>query len=77
MNPFIIVKVGTKVLYRGSFGTGPKKEATIIGIELCEREHEKYGEPVEEVCAIDLPRCCVDLSDGHWAYGYQVTDIIL
>jgi hypothetical protein len=45
-------------------------------IELCEDEHEKYGEPVDEVAVQDIKRCCIDLSDGHWAYGYQITEII-
>lgn len=71
-----IVKVGMKVKYRGCFGSGPVTEATIEYIELCESEHEKYGEPVSEVSVKDLRRCCLDLSDGHWAYGYQVVGII-
>ena len=70
------VKVGMKVGYRGCFGSGPYEEVTIEGIELCEDEHEKYGEIVDEVDANDLYRCCLDLDNGHWAYGYQVERII-
>lgn len=70
------VKVGMKVKYRGSFGHGPIEEVTIEGIELCESEHEKYGIPTDEVWVKDLNRCCLDLDNGHWAYGYQVVEII-
>ena len=75
-NGINIVKVGMQVNYRGSWGTGPLKTATIIGIELCESEHEKYGIATEQVYAKDLRRCCVDLSDNHWAYGYQIEEIL-
>lgn len=71
-----IVKVGQEVKYRGCFGSGPITSAKIEGMELCEDEHEKYGEPVDEVFVGDLSRCCLDLSDGHWAYGYQVVEIL-
>lgn len=75
-NGFSIVKVGMKVVYRGSWGTGPRATAEILDMELCESEHEKYGEPVSEVSIKDLRRCCLDLSDNHWAYGYQIEEII-
>lgn len=71
-----IVKVGMKVKYRGSFGSGPIEETTIESIELCEDEHEKYGVLVSEVSVKDLYRCCLDLDNEHWAYGYQITEIL-
>ena len=70
------LKAGMKVVYRGSWGHDAPKEAIVEDIELCESEHEKYGEPVDEVAVKDIRRCCLDLSDGHWAYGYQITKII-
>lgn len=75
-NGYNLVKEGMKVMYRGCFGMDAPKEAVLTGIELCEDEHEKYGTPVMSVRAEDLYRCCVDLSDGHWAYGYQITEIL-
>ena len=75
-NGHTTLKKGMKVIYRGSWGTDAPKETTVEYIELCEDEHEKYGEPVDEVAVEDIKRCCVDLSDGHWAYGYQITEII-
>lgn len=71
-----IVKIGQVVKYRGNFGTGPVTTAKLTGIELCKYEHEKYGTPVDEVGVYDLNRCCVDLSDGYWAYGYQIVEIL-
>ena len=66
------LKVGDKVMYRGTFGRGVAKETTIESIELCEDEHEKYGEMVDEMTKADYERCCVSLADGHWCYGYQI-----
>ena len=70
------LKVGMSVIYRTSFGCGERAEAKVESIELCECEHEKYGEPMEEVPVEDVRRCCLDLNDGHWAYGYQITEIL-
>lgn len=70
------LKVGMKVIYRGAWGTAAPKEVTVEFIELCENEHEKYGIPVDEVPVKDIEKCCLSLSDEHWAYGYQVTEII-
>lgn len=71
-----IVRVGQEVKYRGGFGAGPARKARINDIELCEEEHEKYGTPVEEVSVHELYKCVLDLSDGHWAYGYQVEEVL-
>ena len=75
-NGINIVKLGMEVVYRGSFGSGAKANAKIEDIELCDNEHEKYGIPVEEVHFKDLRRCVVNLSDGHWAYGYQIDEVV-
>lgn len=69
------IKVGMKVVYRGSWGHDAPKETTIEYIELCENG-EKYGEPMSEVSVKDIKNCTFDLADGHWAYGYQITKII-
>lgn len=71
-----IVKVGMKVMWRGSWGYDQPAETTIEYIELCDCEGCKYGESVDAVPAEDLHRCCVDLTNGHWAYGYQITEIL-
>ena len=70
------IKVGMKVVYRGSWGVGARTKSKIIGMELCEGIHEKYGEEVDEVSVNDWERVVLDLADGHWAYGYQLEEII-
>ena len=70
------IKVGTKVTYRGSWGHGPIKEATIQGIEICDCEYAKYGTPVSEASVEDIRRCVFGLNDGHWAYGDQLVEIL-
>ena len=70
------IKNGSKVIYRGSWGQAAPKETTIEGIELCEQEGDKYGKPVDEVSMTDVKRCCFDLADGHWCYGYQIVKVI-
>lgn len=70
------INVGTKVTYRGSWGHGSIKKATIESIELCDCENAKYGTPVSEVSVEDIRRCVFDLDDGHWAYGYQIVKIL-
>lgn len=68
----VSLKVGDKVVYSGNFGRGIPKETTISSIELCEDEHEKYGEFVDEMTKDNYERCCLSLADGHWCYGYQI-----
>ena len=75
-NGYETVKVGMTVEYRGCFGNGPVTTAKIESIDLCEDEHEKYGESVTEVDPSDLHRCCVSLDDNHWCYGYQIDTIV-
>lgn len=75
-NGHTTLKVGMKVRYRGSWGSGGVEEVTIESIDLCDCEGCKYGEMVEEVSVYDIRRCCVDLDNGHWAYGYQIIEIL-
>ena len=75
-NGHTTLKTGMKVIYRGSWGHDAPKETTIEYIELCDCEGCKYGEPVNEVAIQDIRRSTFDLADGHWAYGYQVTEIL-
>lgn len=70
------LKVGMAVIYRPSWGYDAPVEVKVEYIELCDMEGCKYGEPVEEVSAEDVYRCCVDLDNGHWAYGFQIDEII-
>lgn len=69
-----ILKVGDKVMWRGGFGTEAPKEAVVESIELC-KVGEKYGDSVDEVSWKKKDRIVVDLDNGHWARGSQISPI--
>ena len=68
------IKLGDTVSYRGSFGSGPVKSATVEGLTLTQYPREKYGKSVKEVNVTDVKanKVVFDLSDGHWAYASQI-----
>lgn len=70
-----IIKVGSKVIYKGSWGTDPEKEVDIVDIEKCENEGEKYGTPVDDILWEEKNYGVFGLSDGHWCYGYQIVEL--
>ena len=71
-----VIKIGSKVIYKGAWGTQPEKEVTIEGMQLCEEEGEKYGTDVEEIHWDYKDYGVYDLSDGHWCYGYQIVSLV-
>lgn len=66
------LKVGDKVLWKGSFGKEEPTLAKVIRIEKTQRAGEKYGEEVDEIDWNDIDCCCVDLDTRQWAYGHQL-----
>ena len=70
------LKIGMTVIYRGSWGDGPETRTQVESIDLCEEKGEKYGEPVDEVAVEDIGRCCIELADGHWCYGFQIVEVV-
>ena len=70
------IKIGSKVSYKGAWGTQPEKEVIIEGIEKCVEEDMKYGKPVDEIDWSEKDYGVYDLSDGHWCYGYQIVSLI-
>ena len=44
-----IIKIGSKVMYRGLFGMGCPEKVTIESIGMFEKEGEKYGDTVESI----------------------------
>jgi hypothetical protein len=71
-----VIKIGSKVSYKGAWGTKPEKEVTIKGIEKCLEEGMKEGKPVDEIDWTEKDYGVYDLSDGHWCYGYQIASLI-
>lgn len=70
-----MLNVGDTVLWRGSWGTAAPQATRVTDIEKTAHEHEKYGEPVDAIAWVDARRCVVSLSNGHWAYGYQLLPV--
>ena len=71
-----IIKIGSKVMYRGSFGMGCPEKVTIESIDMCEKERDKYGDAVESIDWDMKNYGCFTLSNGHWCYGWQI-DLLL
>ena len=68
------LKVGDEVMWRGGFGSDAPKRAKVENIELC-APGEKYGEHREEVEWSKRDRIVVDLDNGHWAKGHQISPL--
>jgi hypothetical protein len=68
------IKLGDTISYRGAFGSGPLKSATVEYLKLTQYPREKYGEDVEEVNIDDVKanKVVFGLSDGYWCYSDQV-----
>ena len=75
-NGHTTLKKGMSIIYRGSWGHDAPKKTEVEFIELCEYEGCKYGDEVDEVAIEDIRRSTFDLADGHWAYGWQIIEII-
>ena len=71
-----IIKIGSKVMYRGLFGMGCPEKVTIESIDMCKKEGDKYGDAVESIDWGMKNYGCFTLSNGHWCYGGQI-DLLL
>ena len=72
-----MLKVGDKVMWRGSWGREIPMEATVIGIEVTEMPRTKYGIETSAVPWDTVRANCtlLTLDNGHWCYGSQVSPI--
>ena len=70
-----LLKVGDTVSWRGSWGSDAPKLAKVVGLAVTDRPREKHGFSVELVhwSVVETNHCIVDLDNGHWAYGFQVS----
>ena len=71
-----VIKIGSKVVYRGCFGTFPPKEAVVLGIAQSNYKRDKDGYPVNYISFADREYATFDLDDGHWCYGEQIDSVI-
>lgn len=70
------IKIGSRVMWRGSWGDDPAVETTVERIEQTAKPRCKEG---VEVAFIDFDeRDCsiIDLANGHWCYGDQIVDVL-
>jgi hypothetical protein len=67
-----IIKVGDEVVWRGAWGHDAPRKTTIKGMELCEAPRMKYGMAVQEIYLVDKDRTVFTLTNGSWAYGFQI-----
>jgi hypothetical protein len=68
------LKVGDKVMWRGSWGNEPAKLATVTGMEICSNG-SKSGRSVGSAdwdVVTSGRKVVVELDNGHWAYGEQL-----
>ena len=71
-----IIKIGSKVIYRGNFGMGCPEKVTIESIDMCKKERDKYGDAVESIDWDMKNYGCFTLSNGHWCYGGQIDSLL-
>lgn len=71
-----LLRVGDTVEWRGSWGRGFPALAKVTNIVLCPSEIADGADTVEVTAvpwsAADGRKVVVDLSNGHWAYGFQI-----
>ena len=71
-----VIKVGSRVMYRGCFGVAPAKEAKIESITKALEKRSKYGCSTKSIDWDEKEYGCFILSDGHWCYGEQIVDLL-
>jgi hypothetical protein len=65
------LKVGDLVQWSGSWGSDSPKPVTVLNISIGDKSEDN---PVESIEWSKVNKTVVvDLSNGHWAYGNQIT----
>jgi hypothetical protein len=69
-----ILNVGDTVNWKGSFGLSLAQPAKITGMEWC-KVGSKEGRPIKHIDwdKANSRQLVVDLDNGHWAYGTQLS----
>ena len=71
-----VIKVGSRVMYRGCFGVNPAKEAKIESITKALEKRSKDGRSTKSIDWDEKEYGCFILSDGHGCYGEQIVDLL-
>lgn len=67
------IKIGDHIRYK--MWSGKMVTAGVLGIEIC-KEGMKSGRPVSQCDLEKHNNVVLDLDNQHWAYGYQVKEIL-
>lgn len=68
-----VLRVGDEVIWRGGWGRNAPTRATVTHIEILDGTSAKHGLDTDEVAWEASDNFVVDLDNGHWAYGSQLT----
>lgn len=68
-----ILKTGDRIRYK--MWSGETVTAGVLGIEIC-KEGMKSGRPVNHCDLEKYDNVVLDLDNQHWAYGYQVKEVL-
>ena len=71
-----VIKIGSTIEYRASFGFGPYKTAEIVAIEKVFPGQKEGGVDVAEISWDEKEGAVFDLSDSHWCYGDQIESVL-
>tara|TARA_A100000172_G_scaffold36581_1_gene22207 strand:- start:1307 stop:1546 length:240 start_codon:yes stop_codon:yes gene_type:complete len=70
------LNIGDKVMWSGSWGSETEKLAEVDSITVVE-PNTKYGDNVDWLHwnLVRGRECIINLTNGHWAWGFQVTKL--
>lgn len=70
------IKVGSRVMWCGSWGRNPAEETTVESIEKTTEPHCKEGTAVDCIDFDERDCSVMVLTNGHWCYGDQIVDVL-
>lgn len=68
------LKVGDKVIWRGTWGKDIPKEATVTDIDFWNGNKISNPKLIDWELVRNGRDVVVSLDNGHWAYGFQLTE---
>lgn len=68
-----ILHKGDEVLWRGGFGNDAPISAVVISIEVVPPGEKEGGFMVDSIEWDKIHTAVIDLNNGHWAYGDQIS----
>lgn len=69
------IKVGSLVTWSGCWGKDINRQAEVESILKGSFNHDTDGKEVKEVAFNERAFCVFILTNGHWCYGDQISDV--